>query len=104
MPYLLLAISIIFEVGADTCMKLSQGFKRKRWIIGVVLGYVISLYMMGHVLAVLSLGYAYAIWISVAIALTAIVGHLIWKEGFNTKKVLGLVFIIAGVALLRLGV
>jgi multidrug transporter EmrE-like cation transporter len=104
MAYLLLSISIICEVGADTCMKLSQGFKRKRWLIGVVVGYVISLYMMGHVLAQLSLGYAYALWISIAIALTAIVGHIIWKEGFNTKKVVGIILIIAGVALMRLGV
>ena len=104
MTYILLAISIICEVGADTCMKLSQGFKRKPWIIGVVAGYAISLYVMSHVLAQLPLGYAYALWTSVAIALTAIVGHIIWKEGFNTKKVLGLALIIAGVILMRLGV
>jgi multidrug transporter EmrE-like cation transporter len=31
------------------------------------------------------------------------VGHLIWREGFNVKKTAGLLLIIGGVVLLRLG-
>lgn len=41
-PYVLLGCSILFEVFADTCMKLSNGFKQKVYVIGVVIGYVIS--------------------------------------------------------------
>ena len=35
-PYALLGLSVLFEVFGDTCMKLSEGFKRKVPIIGIV--------------------------------------------------------------------
>lgn len=34
-PYALLGLSVLFEVFGDTCMKLSEGFKRKLPIIGI---------------------------------------------------------------------
>ena len=34
-PYALLGLSVLFEVFGDTCMKLSEGFKRKVPIIGI---------------------------------------------------------------------
>lgn len=34
-PYALLGLSVLFEVLGDTCMKLSEGFKRKVPIIGI---------------------------------------------------------------------
>ena len=35
-PYALLGLSVLFEVFGDTCMKLSEGFKRKVPIIGII--------------------------------------------------------------------
>lgn len=46
---------------------------------------------------------SYAIWTSAAVALTAVVSRVIWKERFNTKKIAGIVLIIVGVACLRMG-
>lgn len=34
-PYALLGLSVLFEVLGGTCMKLSEGFKRKVPIIGI---------------------------------------------------------------------
>lgn len=34
-PYALLGLSVLFEVFGDTCMKLSEGFKRKVLIVGI---------------------------------------------------------------------
>ena len=102
-PYVLLGCSILFEVFADTCMKLSNGFKQKVYVIGVVIGYVISFVALSKVLLSLSLGMSYAIWTSAAVALTAVVSRVIWKERFNTKKIAGIVLIIVGVAGLRMG-
>ena len=99
----MLATSICFEVFADTCMKLSDGFRKKGWIIGIVVGYAVSFSMMALVLATLPLGLTYAIWSSVAIVLTAIVGRIIWGEKFTIKKTLGMILIIIGVVLLRMG-
>ena len=103
MAWLMLAGSVIFETFADTSMKLSDGFRKKAWIVGIAVGYLVSFYLMSHVLAELPLGLTYAIWTGVSIVLTAIVGRIIWKELFTWKKALGMTLIIVGVALLRMG-
>ena len=95
-PYALLGLSVLFEVFGDTCMKLSEGFKRKVPIIGIVVGYAVSFYALSHVFADLPLGLAYAVWTSAAVALTAV-------EKFNGKKIAGVALIIFGVACLRMG-
>ncbi len=103
LPYLMICVSVVFEVFADTMMKVSDGFRRKLPIVGVVVGYAVSFWMMSHVLLQLPLGPVYAAWTGLGIALTAVVGHILWNEGFNAKKIIGLVAIIVGVALLKLG-
>ena len=92
-PYALLGLSVLFEVFGDTCMKLSDGFRRKLPIIGIAVGYAVSFYALSHVFASL---------IS-AVALTAVVSRIVWKEKFNAKKIAGVALIIVGVACLRLG-
>lgn len=104
MPYLMLGIAIISEVFADSMMKLSNGFEKKLPIIGVAGGYLVAFYLMAQTLEDLPLGFVYAVWTGAGVALTALVGAVFWHEGFNTKKALGIVAIIAGVVLLKLGV
>ena len=102
--YIMLCASVCFEVFADTMMKLSDGFRRKLPIIGVVVGYAVSFYALSRVLLVLPLGPVYAAWTGLSIVLTAVVGAILWNEGFNAKKVVGLIAIIVGVVLLKMGV
>ncbi len=104
MVYLLLAVSVVTEVFGDSMMKLSEGFKRRKPIIGIAVGYAISFYLMSRILLEFPLGLTYAMWTGLGIALTAVVGIVFWHEGCNLKKVLGLLSIIAGVVLLELGV
>lgn len=102
--YVILAIAIVSEVFAEAMMKLSNGFEKKAPIIGIVLGYLIAFYLMAQTLNELPLGFVYAVWTGAGVALTAIIGAAVWHEGFNAKKVLGLLAIIAGVVFLKLGV
>ena len=103
-PFVLLGVSVVFQVLGDTCMKLSNGFQKKVPIIGLVLGYIVSFYALSACLYAIPLGVAYAIWSSAAVVLTAIVGRIIWGELFNVKKSIGIVLIVLGVVALRLGV
>lgn len=103
-PYMLLGIAVAFEVFGDSMMKLSQGFTRKAPIIGVAVGYLVAFALMAQTLESLPLGFVYAVWTSAGIALTAVVGALFWNEGLGAKKLLGIVVIIAGVVLLKMGV
>lgn len=104
LPFLMIGVAVVFEVFADTMMKISDGFRRKWPIIGVVIGYAVAFWCIAQVLLVLPLGPVYAAWVGLGIALTAIVGAVLWDEGFNVKKTVGLVAIIIGIVLLKLGV
>lgn len=101
-PYLILAVAILSEVFGSAMLKVSDGFKKIMPTLGVVSGYVVSFYLFSLVLMAIPLSIAYAIWSGVGTALTALIGVIIYKEGFNIRKVLGLVLIIGGVVLLRL--
>lgn len=103
-PYLMIAIAVCAEVFADSMLKASQGFKYKLPVVGIVAGYVVAFWCISQVLMMLPLGPVYAIWTGAGIALTAIVGAIIWKEGFNLKKIVGLTLIIGGIVILKLGV
>ena len=102
--YALIGIAVVAEVFGDSMMKLSNGFQRKLPLVGTVLGYGIAFYLIALALEHLPLGTVYAAWTGLGIALTAIVGAVVWKEGFNVKKALGLAAIIGGVVVLKLGV
>ena len=102
-PYVLLGIAVIFEVFADSMMKLSNGFTRKAPIIGIVIGYIVAFYLIAQTLEQLPLGFAYAVWTGLGIALTAVVGTVFWHEGLNAKKIVGLIAIIAGVVVFEDG-
>ena len=54
LPYLMICVSVVFEVFGDTMMKVSDGFRRKLPIVGVVVGYAVSFIIVG--VALLKLG------------------------------------------------
>ena len=97
--YLLLAAAIVSEVFAEAMMKLSNGFEKK-----VAIGYLIAFYLMAQTLNELPLGFVYAVWTGAGVALTAIIGAIVWDEGFNAKKAIGIAAIIVGVVFLKIGV
>ena len=98
-----LGAGVLFEVFGDSMMKLSDGFRRKLPVFGVAVGYLAAFYLMAQAMEVLPLGFSYAMWTGLGIALTAVVGAIFWKEGFNLVKALGIVAIIAGVVLMEMG-
>ena len=102
--YLLLAAAIVSEVFAEAMMKLSNGFEKKVPIIGIAIGYLIAFYLMAQTLNELPPGFVYAVWTGAGVALTAIIGAIVWDEGFNAKKAIGIAAIIVGVVFLKIGV
>ncbi|AVK97868.1 multidrug efflux SMR transporter [Lysinibacillus sphaericus] len=101
-PYVILAIAIVSEVIGSSMLKVSNGFKKLFPSIGVVIGMGIAFYCLSLSLKTIPLVTAYAIWSGVGTALTSLVGVIVYKEGFNFKKFLGLALIIGGVVVLRL--
>ena len=99
----MLGVAVLFEVFGDSMMKFSDGFRRKAPIVGIVVGYAVAFYLMSQAINYLPLGFAYAFWTGLGIALTAIVGAIVWKEGLGLMKVAGIVVIVAGVVLMKIG-
>lgn len=101
-PFVLLAAAIISEVFGSSMLKASNGFKKVLPAIGVILGMSTAFYCLSLALKTIPLGTAYAIWSGVGTALTALIGVVIYKELLNFKKILGLLFIIGGVMIMKL--
>lgn len=99
--YILLSLSIIFEVFATTMLKMSDGFTILLPSIGVVVGYGLSFYFLGLTLKTLPLSLAYAIWAGVGTLLTLLVSVVLWSEVLSILKITGLLLIVSGVVVLN---
>ena len=103
MHYVLLGIAIVGEVFGTTCMKLSDGFKRRLPTVGLAVGYIVAFGALGVALTSLPLGIAMGIWAGLGTALTAIIGVVVWKEGMSLRKIAGIALIVVGVVVLEVG-
>ncbi|RIJ53289.1 QacE family quaternary ammonium compound efflux SMR transporter [Clavibacter lycopersici] len=103
MAWLLLAIAIVTEVAATISLKLATD-GRKRWYAVVAVGYVTAFSMLAGALSLgLPIGVAYGIWAATGVALTAILGRVIFRDPLTRTMLAGNALIIGGVLLIELG-
>ena len=101
MPHLYLAIAIVSEVIATSALKASAEFTKLFPSFIVVIGYGISFYFMALVLRTIPIGITYAVWSGVGIVLVAIVGALLYNQIPDIPAIIGMGFIIFGVAVIN---
>lgn len=102
--WMLLAVAICAEVSATLALTASQGFRKKKWLPVVLAGYCTSFSMLWLILENgMPLGIAYAIWAAVGVALTAIMGRVLFKDRTSRVSAVGIAVIICGVVLIELG-
>jgi len=99
---LLLAIAIACEVAATLSLRYSDGFSRPVPSALVVVGYVISFWLLALVLRDLSIGTTYAIWAGAGTAALALIGIVALGEPATAVKLASIGLIIAGVIGLNL--
>lgn len=102
MYWLFLGIAIVAEVFASSMLKVSEGFSRLYPSIGVVIGYVLSFYLLGLALKGIPLSAAYAIWSGIGIVLTAIISVFFFNQKVDVGGLIGISFILIGVIVLSL--
>lgn len=102
MHWIYLAIAIVAEVIATSCLKPSEGFTRLWPSVVVVTGYGLAFFFLSLTLRTLPVGVAYAVWSGVGIVLVATVGWLAFGQKLDTPAVFGMAMIIGGVAILNL--
>lgn len=102
MPYVFLALAIVFEVAGTSLLKLSDGFTRLWPSVGVAVGYGMAFWMLSLTLRTVPVGVAYAIWAGLGTALIAIIGAFFFGEQLGMVEVIGIALIVAGVVALNI--
>lgn len=102
LAYVLLAISIGFEVLATSMLPATKGFTVRKPTILVIVFYAICFAAFGRSLLMLNLGIAWATWGAVGTAVTPIAGYLFYKQRLTKTGVFALVLIIVSTVTLNL--
>ena len=91
--YLLLRISIVFELLGTSFMKMSDGYSRLFPTIGVFICYGIAFYVLATIMDTLPLNVTYATWSGVGLVATAIIGVTVFGETMNVYNIIGIIYI-----------
>lgn len=103
-PIVLLLFAILFEIVATASLKASEGFTRLWPSVVVVIGYAATFYLLAQSIKHLPLGIAYAIWSGLGTVGAVVIGMLVWQEVLTLTRIMGIVLILIGVAILNLSV
>lgn len=98
----LLGLAILTEVIGTVLLRVSDGFAKPLPSVGVVVMYVVSVFLLARVLRELEIGFTYAVWAGVGTATVALIGVAVWDEPMGMVKALSLLAVIAGVIGLNL--
>ncbi|MHB8587862.1 MAG: DMT family transporter [Candidatus Dormibacteraceae bacterium] len=102
MPWVLLGAAIATEVAGTLALRASDGLSRLVPSIIVAVEYIASFGFLALVLKSLPVGIVYAIWAAVGVALVAVLGKIMFNDPVPPIAVVGMVLIVAGVALVSL--
>lgn len=102
-PWIKLALAIVVEVTATIALRQSDGLSHVGWSIVMVVGYILSFWLLSQITGDLEIGVIYAVWSAAGTAIVAVLGIALFNEGVSALKVLGLALIIGGVIALNLG-
>jgi quaternary ammonium compound-resistance protein SugE len=97
MPWTLLLIAGLFEVGWAVGLKYSRGLTLLWPSVWTVASMVVSLYLLGLALRTLPVGSAYSVWVGVGAVGTVLLGILLFKEPVSGPRLLSVALVIAGI-------
>ena len=101
MAWVILIIAGLLETVWALLLKQSEGFTRPGPTIGFVVSLVLSMALLAQSLKTLPVGTAYAVWVGIGAAGTAIAGMIWLGEPRDALKLISLVMLIGGVIGLR---
>lgn len=103
MSWLALAGAILVEVFSTLALRASEGFRRRRWIAPVVVGYLTSFALLWVTLALgMPVGVAYGVWSACGVALVAVLARALFAEPLTPMMLAGIALIIVGVLTIEL--
>lgn len=103
MAWVYLFGAISFELFATTALKLSEGFTKLWWTLGMGLGYGIAFYLLSLVVKTIPLGLAYAVWSGIGTLGAILISIFIFKADASLLVWIGAALVIGGVVLMNMG-
>jgi quaternary ammonium compound-resistance protein SugE len=102
MAWLILLAAGLFEVGFTTCLRLSDGFRHPLWSAGFFASAGLSFFLLERAQREIPLGTAYAVWVGIGAAGTAIVGMWLFREPVETVRLMLLAVLVGAIIGLKL--
>jgi quaternary ammonium compound-resistance protein SugE len=102
MPWFLLILAGLFEIGWAIGLKCSDGFTRLWPSVATVIAMALSLGLLAAALRSLPLGTAYAVWVGIGAVGTVILGVFVFGETVNALRAISVGLIVLGLIGLKL--
>ena len=102
MAWILLIVAGLLEVGWAVGLKYTQGFTKLWPSVGTVAAIIASMYLLGVAAKTLPIGTAYAIWVGIGAAGTAILGWALLGEPMPPARAVCLVVLVMSIVGLKL--
>lgn len=99
MKWIYLIIVIVGELIATSALKESEGFSKLTPSIITIIGYAVTFYFLALTLKQIPIGIAYAVWAGLGMVLVALVGYFRFNQKLDGSAILGMILIVAGVAI-----
>ena len=102
MPWIILIIAGLFEIGWAIGLKYTEGFTKPLPTALTAVSLILSMALLGVALRNLPLSVAYAVWTGIGTIGTALFGFLILKEPATAMRIVCILLIVAGIVGLKL--
>ena len=102
MPWVILVLAGLFEIGWAIGLKYTEGFTRLWPSVWTVAAMIVSLGLLGLAMKSLPVGTSYAVWVGVGAVGTAILGIVLLGEPATAGRIASLALIVAGIVGLKL--
>ncbi len=97
MAWMSLLLAGLFEIVWALGLKFTDGFTRLWPTLGTLAAMVLSIVLLEYAVRTLPLGTAYAVWVGIGAAGTAVLGMILFGESREPLRILCLALIVAGV-------
>jgi quaternary ammonium compound-resistance protein SugE len=102
MPWVILVLAGLFEIGWVIGLKYSDGFTRLWPSIATLIAMAASVWLLGVAMKSLPMGTAYSVWVGIGAAGAVILGMLLFDEAANALRLVSIALVITGIAGLKL--
>ena len=102
MPWILLFVAGLFEIGWAIGLKYSHGFTRLWPSVGTALSMLVSVVLLGLAMRDQPVDTAYAVWTGIGAVGTVILGIALFNDPANAARLVCVGLIVAGILGLKL--